>query len=257
MLRKWLPWLLLLGAVGCLVGAFLQFRVSQEVTQATVILVLDASDSMDQTDVLPSRLAAAQDAARSFLEEVPPDFRIGFVTFAGTVTVHSPPTLDRASVLTALDSLTTARGTLIGDGLDAGIDLLQGDRQINGEGPAAVILLSDGLDTGSVVPPTQAATRAGSLGVPVFTVLLGEPTIDPQGVSNEGLLRLMAETTGAQAFNAATAGELDRVYQNLGSNLSTRLAVTDIGTPFLIAAGVLALAAAIALVRGIEGSDWR
>jgi Ca-activated chloride channel family protein len=256
-LRKWLPALFLLGAVGCLVGAFLQFRISQEATQATVILVFDASNSMDRTDVVPSRLVAAQEAARSFLEEVPPDFRVGLVTFANTAIVRSAPTLDRAQVRTALDTLTTEKDTVIGDGLDAALDSLQADWEANGEGPAAVLLLSDGRDTGSVVTPIQAASRAQGLAVPVFTVLLGEAEVDEEGVSNAVLLEQMAETTGAQPFNAETAERLNQVYENLGTNLSTRLAVTDIGTPFLIGAGVLGLAAGIALVRGSEGTDWR
>lgn len=250
------PLLLLLGAIGSLAGAFLQFRLSQEVTQATVILVLDASNSMDATDVLPSRLEAAQKAARSFLDEVPPDFRVGLVTFAATPSVLAEPTLDRAPVREALQSLTTERHTVIGDGLSAALDSLQADWRTNEEGPAALLLLTDGEDTGSEVPPMDAAGRAADLEVPVYTVLLGEPSIT-DGVSNEGLLQVIAQTTGARAFNAETSDELDRVYTNIGSTLSTQLAVTDIGMPFLIAAGVLGLAAGFALVRGSEGSDWR
>jgi Ca-activated chloride channel family protein len=256
-LRAWLPALFLLGAVGCLVGAFLQFRLSQEVTQATVILVLDASNSMEQTDVEPSRLAAAQDAALTFLGETPEDFRVGLVTFADTADVRSPPTLDREQVRDAIETLTTETNTVIGDGLDAALTSLQSDWSANGEGPAAVLLLSDGHDTGSAVPPLQAAARAQGLAVPVFTVLLGEAEIDEEGVSNAVLLQQIAQETAAQAFTAETASELNRVYENLGTGLSTRLAVTDIGTPFLIGAGVLGLAAGIALVRGSEGSDWR
>jgi Ca-activated chloride channel family protein len=256
-LRTWLPALFLLGAIGCLVGAFLQFRLSQEATQATVILVFDASNSMDQTDVVPSRLVAAQEAARSFLEEVPTDYRVGLVTFANTAIVRSAPTLDRAQVRTALDTLTTQPRTVIGDGLAAALDSLQADWRANGEGPAAVLLLSDGRDTGSVVSPIEAATRAQGLTIPVFTVLLGDEEIDEEGVSNAVVLEQIAQTTGAQAFTAETAERLNEVYENLGTNLSTRLAVTDIGTPFLIGAGVLGLAAGIALVRGSEGSDWR
>jgi Ca-activated chloride channel family protein len=239
------------------VGAFLQFRLSQEATQATVILVFDASNSMRQTDVAPTRLAAAQDAALTFLAEAPEDFRVGLVTFADTAEVRSPPTLDREQVRDAIESVTTERDTVIGDGLDVALDSLQADQTANGEGPAAVLLLSDGRDTGSAVPPLQAADRAQSLAVPVFTVLLGEPEIDEEGVSNAVLLRLIAESTQAQTFTAETAGELNQVYENLGTNLSTRLAVTDIGTPFLIGAGILGLAAGIALVRGSEGTDWR
>jgi Ca-activated chloride channel family protein len=146
---------------------------------------------------------------------------------------------------------------VIGDGLAVALDSLQADWRTNGEGPAAVLLLSDGRDTGSVVSPIEAASRAQGLAVPVFTVLLGDEEIDEEGVSNAVVLEQIAQNTGAQAFNAETAERLNEVYENLGTNLSTRLAVTDIGTPFLIGAGVLGLAAGIVLVRGSEGSDWR
>jgi Ca-activated chloride channel family protein len=251
--RKWLPVLLLLGAVGCLVGAFLQFRLSQEVRQATVILVMDASDSMLKTDVEPDRLTAAQAAAALFLQEVPKDFRVGFVTFGGTTEVRVTPTVDRTSVENSLDSLTTTRGTLLGDGLVTALESLKQDWEANGEGPSAVLLLTDGIDTGSEDAPLVAAEQATRLEVPVFTVLLGEEQIQ----RGKELLSDIAKETGGRTFNAETADELNTVYENLGSTLSVQLAVTDIGIPFLIGAGALGLLAGVALVRSTDTTDWR
>jgi Ca-activated chloride channel family protein len=253
-----LPALLLLGAVACLAVAFAQFRVSQHVEQATILLVMDASNSMNETDVAPSRLAAAQDAARAFLDRLPPRFRVGLVTFAGEADVRVAPTTDRGQVAASLGAITTSAGTVIGDGLAAALESLQDDWRANDRGPAAVLLLSDGRDTGSEVPPTQAADRAATLGVPVFTVVLG--TVEGasgSGGANADLLRLVASSTGGEAFTAASAEELTGVYESLGSGLSTELAVSDIGVPFLIAAGVLALLAGWALVRGTQPVDWR
>ena len=257
--RKWLPLLLLLGAVGCLVGAFLQFRVSQEVRQATVILVVDASNSMEQTDVEPSRLAAAQNAARSFVDAVPPGFRVGLVTFADQPSVDVAPTLDRTRVDAAISSLTAegTPGTVIGDGLVQALDSLSAEWRARGEGPAAVLLLTDGLDSGSEVDPRTAADRAGDLQVPVFTVLLGQPEENDSGVLNTVVLQDMAEATGAKTYNAQTSERLTEVYESLGSTLSTELAVTDIGLPFLIAAGAFGLLAGVVLVQGTDSVDWR
>lgn len=258
-LRKWLPVLLLLGAVGCLVGAFFQFRLSQEVRQATVILVIDASNSMEQTDVEPTRLAAAQNAARSFVDSVPPGFRVGLVTFADLPSEDVRPTLDRSQVDAAISSLAAegTPGTVIGDGLVAALTSLQDEWDRNGEGPAAVLLLTDGLDSGSEVDPRTAADRAGDLQVPVFTVLLGAPQANDSGVLNTVVLKDMADATGAKTYNAQTSERLTEVYESLGSTLSTELAVTDIGLPFLIAAGVLGLLAGVVLVQGTDSVDWR
>ena len=91
---RFLPFLPLLGAVGCLVLAFTGFRFSVQETSPVAILVMDVSRSMDATDVAPSRLAAAQTAARSFLGELPPDFQVGLVTFAGDEELAVAPTTD-------------------------------------------------------------------------------------------------------------------------------------------------------------------
>jgi len=168
MYERVIPVVLLAGAV-----VFLGIRLSRQVTQGTVILVIDTSDSMEQTDVTPTRLDAAKAAAGAFLQALPADFRVGLVTFSGTPYLAVAPTLERDRVTAALASVTTAQGTVIGDGLTAALDAMEADWRTNGKGPAAVVLLSDGLDTGSTVSPTSAATRAHALEVPVFTVALG------------------------------------------------------------------------------------
>lgn len=249
--------MLLLGAVACLGVSLAQFRLSREVKEATVILVLDVSNSMGKTDVVPSRLAAAQDAAKTFLEKLPPDFRVGLVTFAGEPTVEVPVTADRALVSQALDGLTLSAGTVIGDGLNSALEALRDDRAENGEGPAAMLLLSDGVDTGSDVLPLVAAERAATAGTPVFTVVLGSPDQSEGHKADPLLLQAIARQTGGQPFTAESADELTGIYSTLGSTLSVQLAVTSIGAPFLWGAGILALAAGFALVRGTPAVDWR
>jgi Ca-activated chloride channel homolog len=233
------PIVLLLGAGACLVVAILQFRTNRT-DQATIVLVFDVSDSMEQQDVQPNRLAAAEAAALAFTEQLPKDFRVGLVTFAGSARELVAPTDDREQVATALSGLTTSRGTVIGDGLTTALDTL--DEQ--GGGPAAVLLLSDGRDTGSEVSPHQAAERAAERGINVFTVTLGEAS----GGANAVLLDEIAATTGAQSFTAGTAGELTQVYEELGSQLSSSLEIGNLGQVFVIAAVLLAIGAAIAVL---------
>jgi Ca-activated chloride channel family protein len=238
---RFLPVVLLAGAVACLVLAVLQFTVAREERDATVVLAMDASDSMEQTDVSPNRLEAAEDAANAFLQELPEGYRVALVTFAGTANVEVEPGLDRTAVEAALADLTTARGTVIGDGLAAALDQIERDQATTGDRPAAVLLLSDGNDTGSTEPPSVAAERALAMEVPVFTVVLGSAETG----ADTALLSSIAETTGAESFSALTAGELTQIYETLGSELSTRLAIGGTGPLFVALGALLAVAAGV------------
>jgi Ca-activated chloride channel family protein len=244
-----LPFVLLLGSAGCLVVALLQFRSSHGSEHVTVMLAMDTSNSMEATDVQPNRLAAASNAARAFLAQMPAEFRVGLITFAARATLNAEPTVDREPVSQALAGVRTERGTTIGDGLTLALDTIQDE----GSGPGAVLLLSDGRDTGSEVTPLQAAQRAGELGVPVYTVTLGQAGEGGGAGANLTLLQEVADTTGAQAYTAATAGELTQIYEDLGSRLSTELEIGDLAQLFVIAAVVLAIAAGIAVLAGSRG----
>jgi|SRR5687767_12947410 Ca-activated chloride channel family protein len=245
--RKFLPVLPLAAAIGCLVLAFTGFRFNVQETSPTVLLVMDVSDSMDETDVLPNRLAAAESAAISFLDELPPDFRVGLVTFAGDARLAVVPSREREEVVDALGALTTSRGTVIGDGLDLALDAIEEIRRGSQDTPAAALLLSDGRDTGSSVPPDRAADRARSLAVPVFTVVVGQ-VVEEGGGANFEALEAIALTSGGQAFTAETAGELTARFENIGSELSVDLVVEPATTPLVIAAIGLTLLAGIMLV---------
>ncbi|CAG9183055.1 VWA domain-containing protein [Cupriavidus pampae] len=98
----------------------------------TLVLAVDTSRSMEATDVAPSRIVAAQQAARDLIVELPSSVRLGIVSFATTATVVQPPTNNRQDMLDALDRFQLQRGTATGSGLiqalavlfpDDGIDL--------------------------------------------------------------------------------------------------------------------------------------
>jgi Ca-activated chloride channel family protein len=241
--RRRLPFVLLAGAVVCVILALVQFRVEQEALQGTVMLTLDVSASMDKTDVAPSRIDAAKRAVDEFLDTVPETFPIGLVTFAGEAQVVVPATADRTAVTTALPALERGRGTVIGDGLSLTLDQIEADRAANGDRPAAVILLSDGRDTGSEVPPEAAAQRAASLEVPVFTVVLG--VAGEEGGANSELLEQIASTTGGSTNSAATGAELQEVYAALGEQLSSDLAIGGTGPLFIVLGALFAVAAGL------------
>jgi Ca-activated chloride channel family protein len=248
--RRVLPVLPLLAAVGCLVYAFTGFRLNVDERSPVIVLVMDVSDSMDATDVAPNRLAAAEAAAIAFLDELPPGFRVGLATFAGEAQVVVSPTRVREDVVDALGALTTSKGTVIGDGLTSALDAIEDVRLDAGGTPAAALLLSDGRDTGSVVAPNEAAARAGSLDVPVFTVVVGQVAEGEGPGANLGALEEIATTSGGDTFIAETGEELTTIYEDLGSELSVELDVESSTTPLVIAALVLAVVAGLMLIFG-------
>jgi Ca-activated chloride channel family protein len=245
--RTLAPFVLLVGAGASIILAFGNVRLSHQATTGTVILAVDVSRSMDNTDVAPNRLEAAQAAAQSFLQQLPAGFKVGVVTFAGSATVLVAPTADRTKIAGAIDTLSTSNGTVIGDGLSQALDTIDTTRRATGDDPAAVVLLTDGQDTGSTVSPDDAAQRAKTDDVKVFTVAVGAADNGTKG-ANTGLLAQLATTTDAQTFTAASAGQLTEVYRSLGSELSSDLAISRSSTGFVALAAALAIAAGISLV---------
>jgi Ca-activated chloride channel homolog len=231
--------------------AFTQFRLQRQRTApATVVLAIDVSESMNRTDIRPSRLEAAKAAALAFLGEVPSDLLAGLVTFAAEARTLVPPTDDRAQVEAALTDPVQGEGTVIGDGLSAALDAIEAD---GSEGVASIVLLSDGRDTGSAVSPDEAATRAQELDVTIYTVVLGEAKIDETGAgANVDLMNRVATTTGGSTYSAATAGSLLQVYRSLGSQLSTEVDITDYGAMLVGLAALLAIAATVALLLSLR-----
>jgi Ca-activated chloride channel family protein len=239
-IRKTAPYALLFGASTCLLLLFAQIRLDQRETSATVVLAIDVSRSMLSTDVKPDRFTAAKDAAISFLDEVPRGFRVGVVTFAGEATAVADPGQERAATAEAIRGLTASRGTVIGDGLSAALDVVAAELERDPALPAAVVLLSDGDDTGSEVPPNEATARAHEMAVPVFTVAI----VGERGESGDTeLLQAISSGSGGSTSTAETAGELDEVYDALGARLSSELSVGSSALPLLVASVVLTVLA--------------
>ena len=230
--------------------------VAVPVEQASVMLVTDASGSMQATDVQPSRLEAARDAARDFVEEVPEELQIGYVGFSNGPHTVVPPSEDRAPVDAALDGLTADGGTATGDALRAALDALPEAERNGDRPPAAIVLLSDGRRTAGA-DPVEVAREAARARVPVFTVSLGTSAgvLDtPQGRLNvppdPETMQQIAEITGGQAFTVDDAGELGEIYERLGSQIGTRDEEREITAGFAGGAVLLLLGAVAVSLRG-------
>jgi Ca-activated chloride channel homolog len=246
---------LLLGLATMIVGvARPHATVSVPREEATVILAIDTSRSMKATDIPPSRLEAAREAARAFLARVPEKFRVGVVSFSTRAAVAVPPTEDRELVETALESLTPGEGTAIGDAVALGIRM--GTRQLpEGEvaPPRSILLISDGARDGGRVEPAEAAQEAKEKGIPVHTVLVGTEN----GVVEETLtggfrriirvppspetLQQLAATTGGSFYTALDDEQLSTVYEELGSRLGEREELREVTDVFAGGAALLLL----------------
>jgi len=275
------PALLLLALAALLVATARPTAViTLPLVEQTVVLAMDVSGSMRATDVEPNRLVASQNAAKSFVAELPRAVRVGVVSFAGTAAIVQPPTLSRDDVVAAIDRFQLQRGTAIGSGIvlslatifpDAGIDLSQitgqrlmpkalGDTKPEKQftpvepgsyGSAAVILLTDGQRT-TGPDSMDAAKMAADRGIKVYTVGIGTKdgeTIGFEGWSmrvrlDEETLKQIAGATRAEYFYAGTANDLKMVYQSLGTRLTAQKKETEITALFAALGGLLALAAA-------------
>jgi Ca-activated chloride channel homolog len=124
--RRHVAFALLLAALAALglAAARPHLRATVPVSQSSVILALDVSGSMCATDVDPNRLTAAQAAMRTFVEDQDAETRIGLVLFSGFAQVAVAPTADRQPLLTAIDTLTTGRGTTIGAAILKSVDAI-------------------------------------------------------------------------------------------------------------------------------------
>lgn len=237
--------------------AFAQPRAEQEVTRerATVVIALDTSTSMWAQDVEPSRYTAAVEAATSFVQDLPDGFDVGLVTFAGTATLQVPPTRDHQQVVRAIASLELDGGTALGDAVQTSLDALV--REPGTDPTGAVVLLADGgSTTGSALGP--AVQRAVDADVPVHTIAYGTSegvvvTAEGQTIPvpvDEQVLEDIAVATGGRAETARTAGELEAVYDEVRSRLTTAVERVDVSAAVVgVALALLAAGAAPVLLR--------
>jgi Ca-activated chloride channel family protein len=250
----------LLGALATLVVGFARptwaERVSRE--EATVMLAIDVSASMQAVDVTPSRIAAAQKSAREFANQMPPRFRLGLVAFDGNARVLVPPTTDHAEVTAAIKRLQLGPRTAAGEAVYVALDAIEAATTSTtkpaaaGKTTAKIVLMSDGVTT-TGRPVTQAAAAAKAAGVPVSTIAFGTDTgtvtIGGETIPvpvDRASLQGLASDTGGTFFEAASGKELSAVYHDIGTSLgytTQRHEVTAVFTGFallLAAAGMVA-----------------
>ncbi|HLX30908.1 MAG TPA: VWA domain-containing protein [Casimicrobiaceae bacterium] len=229
-----------------------------------VILTMDVSGSMRAVDVKPTRLAAAQEAARAFIRDQPSNVKIGIVSFAGTAAVVQAPTDNRDDLLAAIDRFELQRATAIGSGLlvslkaifpDVEFDLRSSNPRLHDtshgvpidkagtdqakEPPkpvppgsyksAIIILLTDGQTT-TGPDPIESAKMAAERGVRVYTVGIG--TVEGEVIGWEGWsMRVRLDEDSLKQIANVTRGEYFHAgnavdLKNVYKSMSSKMELT-------------------------------
>jgi Ca-activated chloride channel family protein len=261
-----LPVVLRLAAVG-LIGVALARPQSTRVTDdlelegIDIVIALDLSGSMQETDLVPNRLEAAKMVIQDFVRRRPSD-RIGLVIFGREAFTDIPLTLDHGTFLRMLGELhlgiIDGRSTAIGNGIGVALNRL---RKSDAKSKV-IIVLTDGENNAGNISPEQAARYAQQLGVKIYTVLAGNddgeaaaPGQQRQPV-NPKLLEQIASMTGGTPYLATDTAALAQRFQKILEDLQkSRIAdrgtlFTELYRRFLLAAfALLLLEMALRLTR--------
>ena len=233
--------------------------------RAVVMLVIDVSQSMRATDVEPSRLAAAQEAAKQFADQLTSGINLGLIAYAGTATVLVSPTTNREATKIAIDKLQLADRTATCEAIFTALQAIATVGAVIGGGdgppPARIVLMSDGKETVPSNPDNPkgaftAARTAKDQGVPISTVTFGTPygyveindQRQPVPVDDQTLKKI-AELSDGSAYNAASLEQLKEVFTKLQDQIGYETVKGDASVGWLrLGSLLLALSALAALV---------
>lgn len=228
---------------------------------ATVIMLVDVSDSMQATDVVPTRLDAAVAAMHDFLNVLPAADKVSLVTFSDSTQVVDPPTTDRTAINSSLDVLSPEGGTALGDAVETAVTLAvstvaaQGIHHQPGKYlPAAIVLESDGAQNRGKASPFQAGALAHAAGVRIYGIALGRrdahiilgsgfDTLKIPVPPDPGAVGILARDSGGRAYDAPDSGTLDDIYRHLGKTIGSQPEESEVTWWFELAAAVLLIAA--------------
>ncbi|MCB0918055.1 MAG: VWA domain-containing protein [Actinobacteria bacterium] len=253
--RRHLPAALVLAALILLaLGLAKPVHETQVAKESEIVMLnIDVSRSMSATDVSPTRLAAATEAAADFVSGLPEGVQVGLVAFSDTADLLVAPTADRQQVEAAIADLEPVSSTATGDAIITSLNAIEsaersaGVTPQEGDTPAAIVLLADG-DQKVGVPLEEAAAEAADAGVPVNTITFGTQsgtvTVDGMEIPvppNPQAMAELADATGGEAFDARNSDELRNVYSQIQGEVGFTTEDSDLWPWFVAAAFVLLL----------------
>lgn len=232
-LTRWLPSLLYTVALLLMVIALARpVKVDRTLLPPTqgvdIILLMDASGSMQKDDFFPNRFVVSQQTAKRFIAKRPTD-RIGIVAFATKALLQAPLTLDHEALQEYISAMYLGiidpQSTAIGDALGAAANHLKDSKAKS----KIIILLTDGDSNAGTIEPLMAAKAAATLGIRVYTIGMARAPnqnlySNQSDEINEGLLMEIAQRTGGKFYRASNEAELDKIYSTIDELEKTEFA---------------------------------
>lgn len=195
----------------------------------SVVLLMDASASMDD------KIVPAKAAAKRFVSTLVPEDRARVVAFNNRIDVLQDFTSDKNALNDGVDRITPAGATALHNAFYISIKDLQKEKQVGaGARRQAIILLSDGENTASIVTDEQVIDLARKAEISIYAIRL---TSDFEGDKGRAafsqathLLSVLARETGGQAFFPAQIQELDSVYDRIAEEMRTQYSLGYVPT---------------------------
>lgn len=249
--RLWIPkmldatWVLGLIVLALALGGP-RITAPLPVRDGSVFICIDTSGSMAAGDIVPTRAAAALEAARTFISESPAGTRIGLIAFSSGASMVQPLSADHQQVEAALSAIPPPNGaTAIGDALRLAAS------EFPPQGHRLVILITDGVNnTGA--DPQQVAEWLGTQHIPVYTIGIGTPNgalipgTGEEATIDEGALQSYAQVSGGAYARAENATELHDALARLGRVTAFERRRVDATPGFTIAGIALVIATFLA-----------
>ena len=266
------PPMLLLAGLSLLMVASARPQTQMAVPriEGTVMLAFDVSGSMAADDIKPTRMEAAKAAARQFIEQQPTTVKVGVVAFSDSGFAVQAPTNEKDQILASINRLAPERGTSLANGIAVALRTIVTANKDDSthfytnitpeptttpaplpEGrydSAIIVLLSDG-ENNEQPDPMGAVKAAADHGVRIYTVGLGSPAgtqVHVNGFTvhtqlDEATLQQVAKMTGGEYYNATSAQDLSKIYDNLDPQLTIEPENIEVTSIFAGASGVVLL----------------
>jgi Ca-activated chloride channel family protein len=212
-----LSWILLVAALAR--PEWVSDPITHEISARDLILAIDISGSMDQADFrepggqVLTRLDGVKRVVKDFIGRRQGD-RISLILFGTKAYVQVPFTQDLQTAEQLLEQTQVGMAgqqTAIGDAIGLAIKTLEKSAAAE----KLLILLTDGNDTASRVPPEHAADIARQHGLVIYTIGVGDPAASGENRVDLGTLRTVADTTGGQFFRAEDGAQLQSIYADI------------------------------------------
>jgi len=219
-MQKLMGWVLFLLVVTALAKPiYIGDPLSKEISQREVLISVDLSGSMntkdfkDKNGTLINRLDAVKIVLSSFFKQRRGE-KIGLILFGNAAFVQAPFTQDLNALEHLLDELKVGMAgpqTAIGDSIGLAVKMFQ-DSNVTDR---MLIVMSDGDDTGSKVPPVTAAKLAAEHDVNIFTIAMGDPKNAGEHPIDTETLKEIAKITDGKFYYAWNSDELADIYTQI------------------------------------------